>query len=31
MNFIKVYDQEARPFEWTYAGNPLADGLSQLN
>ncbi len=24
MNFIKAYNQEARPFEWTYTGNPLA-------
>jgi hypothetical protein len=24
MNFIQAYNQEARPFEWTYTGNPLA-------
>jgi putative transposase len=24
MNFIKAYNQEARPFEWTYTGSPLA-------
>jgi putative transposase len=24
MDFIKAYNQEARPFEWTYTGNPLA-------
>ena len=24
MNFIKAYNQEARPFEWNYTGNPLA-------
>lgn len=24
MNFIKSYNQEARPFEWTYTGSPLA-------
>ncbi len=24
MNFIKTYNQEARPFEWTYTGSPLA-------
>jgi putative transposase len=24
LSFIKTYNQEARPFEWTYTGNPLA-------
>ncbi len=24
MNFIEAYNQEARPFQWTYTGNPLA-------
>ena len=24
MNFIQTYNQEARPFEWTYTDNPLA-------
>jgi len=24
MNFIQAYNREARPFEWTYTGNPLA-------
>jgi putative transposase len=24
MNFITTYNQEARPFQWTYTGNPLA-------
>jgi putative transposase len=24
MNFIDAYNTEARPFEWTYTGNPLA-------
>lgn len=24
MNFIQIYNQEARPFQWTYTGNPLA-------
>lgn len=24
MNFIETYNQQARPFEWTYTGNPLA-------
>jgi transposase len=24
MNFIETYNQEARPFQWTYTGNPLA-------
>ena len=24
MNFITTYNQKARPFEWTYTGNPLA-------
>jgi transposase len=24
MNFIQAYNLEARPFEWTYTGNPLA-------
>jgi transposase len=24
MNFIKAYNREARPFEWTYTGNSLA-------
>lgn len=24
MNFIATYNQEARPFQWTYTGNPLA-------
>jgi putative transposase len=24
MNFIQAYNQEARPFQWTYTGNPLA-------
>lgn len=24
MNFIQAYNQEARPFEWAYTGNPLA-------
>jgi len=24
MSFIKAYNQEARPFEWTYTGNPMA-------
>jgi len=24
MHFIESYNQEARPFEWTYSGNPLA-------
>jgi len=24
MNFIETYNTEARPFEWTYTGNPLA-------
>lgn len=24
MNFIKAYNLDARPFEWTYSGNPLA-------
>jgi transposase len=24
MNFIAFYNQEARPFAWTYTGNPLA-------
>jgi len=24
MNFIQAYNQEARPFEWTYTGSPLA-------
>lgn len=24
MNFIAAYNQQARPFEWTYTGNPLA-------
>ena len=24
MNFIKTYNQQARPFEWTYTGSPLA-------
>ena len=24
MSFIETYNQEARPFEWTYTGNPLA-------
>jgi putative transposase len=24
MNFIRAYNQEARPFEWTYSGSPLA-------
>ncbi len=23
MKFIKEYSQEARPFKWTYTGNPL--------
>jgi len=24
MSFIQAYNREARPFEWTYTGNPLA-------
>jgi putative transposase len=24
MSFIQAYSREARPFEWTYTGNPLA-------
>ena len=24
MNFIAAYNTEARPFQWTYTGNPLA-------
>jgi len=24
MSFIQTYNQEARPFQWTYTGNPLA-------
>jgi transposase len=24
MNFITTYNREARPFQWTYTGNPLA-------
>jgi transposase len=24
LNFIETYNHEARPFEWTYTGNPLA-------
>jgi putative transposase len=24
MNFVEAYNKEARPFEWTYTGNPLA-------
>jgi hypothetical protein len=24
MSFIDSYNQEARPFAWTYTGNPLA-------
>lgn len=24
MSFIEAYNKEARPFEWTYTGNPLA-------
>ena len=23
MDFIAVYNKEARPFQWTYTGNPL--------
>jgi hypothetical protein len=24
MSFIESYNEEARPFAWTYSGNPLA-------
>jgi len=24
MSFIEAYNKEARPFQWTYTGNPLA-------
>jgi hypothetical protein len=23
MNFIEAYNKDARPFQWTYTGNPL--------
>jgi hypothetical protein len=24
MDFIEAYNKDARPFQWTYTGNPLA-------